>query len=81
MADPGFPVGGGMHPLGGGVDLRCGLFSVKMYAKTKELGPIRGGVRPARPHLDPPMQILFLVSENLHVEIKANKGKSVHLRR
>ena len=33
--------------------LRCGCFSVKMYAKIKELGPM-GGVRPARP-LDPPM--------------------------
>ena len=37
----------------GGVDLRRGGFSLKMYAKTKELGPI-GGVRRARP-LDPPM--------------------------
>ena len=55
VADPGFPVGGVVHPLGGGVDLRCGFFSVKMDAKTKELGPIGGGVRPARP-LDPPMQ-------------------------
>ena len=46
MADPGFPVGGG-------VDLRRGRFLVKMYAKTKELGPI-GGVPGARPP-DPPM--------------------------
>ena len=37
VADPGFPVGEG-------VDLQRGRFSVKMYAKTKELGPI-----------DPPM--------------------------
>ena len=28
-----------MDPVGG-MDLRCGHFSVKMYAKTKELGPI-----------------------------------------
>ena len=49
VVDPGFPVGGGLHPLGGGVDLRCGCFSVKMFAKMKELGPIGGGVRPARP--------------------------------
>ena len=50
VADPGFPVvGGGVHQLGGGVDLRCGCFLVKMDAKTKELGPIGGGVRPARP--------------------------------
>ena len=50
---------GGVHPLGG-VDLRCGCFSVKMYVKMKELGPIGGGVRPARPPpLDPPMIIVM----------------------
>ena len=37
-----------MHPLGAGVDLRCGHFSVKMYAKTKELDPI-GGRAPGTP--------------------------------
>ena len=42
VAGPGFPVGGGVH-------LRRGHFSVKMYAKTKELGPI------GAPPLDPPM--------------------------
>ena len=41
--------GGGMHPLGGGVDLRRGHFSVKMYAKTKELVPIGGGMCLASP--------------------------------
>ena len=57
VADPGFPVGG-VHPLGGGMDLRRGHFSVKMYAKTKELGPIGGGVRLARPPPpDPPMHL------------------------
>ena len=48
MADPGFPVGG-HAPIRGGVDLRHGHFSVKMYAKMKELGPIGGGVQPAHP--------------------------------
>ena len=48
MADPGFPVGGGVDPLGGGVDLRRGCFSAKMYVKMKEFGPV-GGVRRARP--------------------------------
>ena len=43
VADPGFPVGG-RAPVSGGVDLRRGHFSVKMYAKTKELGPIGGHV-------------------------------------
>ena len=48
VADPGFPVGG-HAPIGGGVDLRCRHFLVKMYAKTKELGPIGGGVCLAHP--------------------------------
>ena len=53
VADPGFPVGG-HAPIRGGVDLRHGHFSVKMYVKTKELGPI-GGRAPGTPPLDPPM--------------------------
>ena len=39
VADPGFPVGGGRALVRRGVDLRRRHFSVKMYAKTKELGP------------------------------------------
>ena len=35
VADPGFPVRGGHASIRGGVDLRCGHFSVKMYAKMK----------------------------------------------
>ena len=35
---------GGVDPFWGGFGLQCGHFSVKMYAKTKELGPV-GGVR------------------------------------
>ena len=38
----------------GGMDLRCGHFSVKMYTKTKELDPI-GGHALGTPPLDPPM--------------------------
>ena len=49
--DPGFSVGGTWTHLGGGFGLQCGHFSVKMYAKTKELGPV--GRRHAP--LDPPM--------------------------
>ena len=41
VADPGFPVGGGVNPLGG-VDLQCGCFLAKMYAKMIKLGPIGG---------------------------------------
>ena len=45
---------GGVHPLGG-VDLRCGHFSVKMYAKTKELVPMGGGACAGHAPLDLPM--------------------------
>ena len=51
VADPGFPVGG--------VNLRRRFFLVKMPTKMKEFGPA-GGVRPARPNLDPPMGILVI---------------------
>ena len=58
LSTHGFPKPGQWRwvgPLGGGgVDLRRGHFSAKIYAKTKELGPI-GGMRRARP-LDLPMQ-------------------------
>ena len=47
MADPGFPIGVAATRWGG-ADLRRGYFSVKMYVKVKELGPV-GGVRRARP--------------------------------
>ena len=39
-----FHGGGGVDPFWGGFGLQRGHFSVKMYAKTKELGPV-GGVR------------------------------------
>ena len=42
--DPGFPVGF-VDPFWGRMDLRHGRFSVKMYVKTKELGPVGGVVR------------------------------------
>ena len=41
VADPGFPVGGGRRPVGGGgADLRRVHFSVKTYAKMKEMDPV-----------------------------------------
>ena len=46
---------GGVDPFWGGFGLQRGHFSVKMYAKTKELDPV-GGRAPARPPLDPPMR-------------------------
>ena len=51
--DPGFSVGG-RGPILGGFGLQCGHFSVKMYAKMKELGNL-GGRAPGTPSLDPPM--------------------------
>ena len=54
MADPGFPVGGGVDLVGGGVDSRGGYISKILYVKTKELGPL-GGARAGRAPLDPPM--------------------------
>ena len=47
VADPGFPIGGGMDLVGGGVDSRGGYISKILYVKTKELGPL-GGPRPPR---------------------------------
>ena len=56
MADPGFPVGGGVDLVAGGVDSRGGYVSKILYVKTKELGPLGGGRAPgAPPPLDPPM--------------------------
>ena len=58
VADPGFPIGG-RAPIRGSIDLRHRHFLVKMYAKTKELGPIGEGVHLAQPpHLDLPMIII-----------------------
>ena len=47
VADPGFPVWGGCQPVGG-TNIRCVHFSVKTYAKTKEIDPVGGG--PCRQH-------------------------------
>ena len=61
VADPGFPVGG-RAPVRGGVDLRRGHFSVKMYVKTKELGPIGGTRAPGTPPPDPPMLLVNVLN-------------------
>ena len=42
VADPGFPIGGGMDLIGGGVDSRGGYVLKILYVKTKELGPLGG---------------------------------------
>ena len=51
---------GGIDPFWGGFGLQRGHFSVKMYAKTKEFGPV-GGHALAYP-LDPPMMIVWVGS-------------------
>ena len=61
MADPGFPVGR-RGPVMGGVDPRHRHFSVKMYVKMKELGSVGRGVHPARPPLDPPMNLVVMIT-------------------
>ena len=56
---------GGPAPIReGGMDLWCGHFSVKMYAKMKELDPIEGACTRYVP-LDPPIgnTSWFLVSK------------------
>ena len=60
------------------MDLRCGHFSVKMYAKKKELGPIGGVVCRARPPLDPPMRmVLFLFQKEILIPDFAIPGIKV----
>ena len=39
VADPGFPIGGGVDFIGGGVDSQGGYVLKILYVKTKELGP------------------------------------------
>ena len=43
MADPGFPVGGGVDLVQGAVDPRGGYISKILHVKTKESGPVGGG--------------------------------------
>ena len=56
VVGPGFPVGGGVHPLGGHGPPTRALFGENV-CKNERIGSHGGGgggVRPARP-LDPPM--------------------------
>ena len=48
-----------MDPFWTGFGLKRGHFSVKMYGKTKELGPV-GGRAPAFP-LDPPVSSITIL--------------------
>ena len=55
VADPGFPVGGGVDLVQGAVDPRGSYVSKILHVKTKESGPRRGGRTPGAPPLDLPM--------------------------
>ena len=55
VADPGFPVGGGVDLVGGAVDPRGSYVSKILHVKMKESGPVGGGGRAGRAPLDPPM--------------------------
>ena len=59
VADPGFPVGGGVDLVRGAVDPRGGYVSKILHVKMKESGPIGGGTRRACPPLDPPMLVIM----------------------
>ena len=49
VADPGFPVGGGVDLVLGAVDPRGGYISKILHVKTKESGPV-GGAHARRAH-------------------------------
>ena len=46
VADPGFPVGGGMDLVGGAVDPQGGYISKILHVKMKESGPVGGHAPP-----------------------------------
>ena len=48
MTDPGFPVGGDVDLVGGGMDSRGGYISKILYVAMKESGPL-GGCAPGMP--------------------------------
>ena len=67
MADPGFPVGGGVDLVRGAVDPRGGYVSKILHVKTKESGPVGGGARAGRaPPLDPPMLHMYASAWMMH---------------
>ena len=74
MADPGFPVGGGVDLVGGGVDSRGGYVLKILYVKTKELGPL-GGSRAGRAPLDPPMQKVLYLKNTMFCNLIAQSRK------
>ena len=81
MADPGFPVGGGVDLVGGAVDPWGSYVSKILHVKMKESGPVGGGARRARPPLDPPMcnnlklgGLLAFHAEIIHIDVAIVRG-------
>ena len=58
VADPGFPWGGGANPQRGAPTYYLANFSRKLHENEEILG--RGGARPSRPPLDPPLTCIIL---------------------
>ena len=71
MADPGFPVGG-RRPRRRSIDSRGGYISKILYVETKESGPL-GGVRRARPRLDPPMMTIAACGDRSSIFVRQNR--------
>ena len=59
VADLGFPVEGGVHPLGVCGPLTRVLFGENV-CKNERIGSHRGGCAPGTPPLDPPMRLEFI---------------------
>ena len=74
MADPGFPRGGGTNPKGGGAPTYyLANFSRKLH-ENEEILDQRGGARPSRPPLDPPLLII-------RIFVNTERDRSSELRR
>ena len=65
VVDLGFPIGG--VDLFGGVDLQRGHFLVKIYEKTKELGPVVGGACAGHAPLDRPMKSIQIQVQKIEL--------------
>ena len=74
VADPGFPVGGGVDLVKGSVDSRGGYVSEILYVKTKESGPVGGGAlaRPPQIHQCYNLYYCYQYSNFLLVAVKAS---------
>ena len=65
VADPGFPVGGGLDLLGGCGPPMQALFGENV-CENKRIGSRRGWCAPGMPPLDPPMQMTCTNQECYH---------------